>query len=385
MKLSDLVAYRALLDEYSPADVQLGVSQLLDPVRHVIASSAIQYPDLNDNLARYYNDLQHDLNRFETVLGDVRNEVQKNINAMEPSYFAGSYRLYEQEMCNDSTEVILNRRFSLDHNVSEYLRGRILLKADWHRPGAIIRPGLESWIEDLVALDPLYLVDQDHALLEPALSRFNSQYQRRLRKYIIKESSDQDMLTALPDDQFGFFLVYNFFHYKPFEVVKKYLQEIYQKLIPGGVLAFTFNDCDLKGAVELAERSFMCYTPGYMIKALVESIGFEIQQQYQIDAAAQWIEMVKPGSQTTLRGGQALARIIDKAKPVAPEPEIVYTEPEIPAVPMPRVYTQKDITRLRKEAIALRIDHPLMIKNNYTPETLDRLIKQRKKNARPLT
>ena len=75
-------------------------------------------------------------------------------------------------------------------------------------------------------------------------------------------------------------------------------------------MAFTFNDCDRAGGVELVERHFMCYTPGSMIVALCESLGFEIQQRYQIDASNTWLELQRPGELTSLRGGQSLAKIV---------------------------------------------------------------------------
>jgi len=128
----------------------------------------------------------------------------------------------------------------------------------------------------------------------------------------IQESSERTMLHDLPDNQFGFCLAYNFFHYKPFEIMRGYLNEIHAKLRPGGVLAFTFNDGDRRGAVDLAERNMNCYTPGRLVTAICEKLGFEIEQKHIISAAATWIELRKPGVKTSLRGGQALAELKPK-------------------------------------------------------------------------
>jgi hypothetical protein len=89
-----------------------------------------------------------------------------------------------------------------------------------------------------------------------------------------------------------------------------YLADIYRKLKPGGVVALTFNDCDRWGGVELAERHFMCYTPGTMLISLAQSLGFEIQQRYDIDNSNTWLEMRRPGELTSVRGGQSLAKIV---------------------------------------------------------------------------
>ena len=177
----------------------------------------------------------------------------------------------------------------------------------------MIRPGKEDWIQNLVACDPLYLVDLEMDLLEPVMSRFNPDYQRRLRPYLIRDDSDK-ILGSIPDGQIGFCLVYYFFNFKPFEVVRSYLEEIHQKLKPGGSLAFTFNNCDRSGAIELVEKNFMCYTPGKLLLTMCESLGYQVRHTYQLDNASTWVELTKPGTLTSLRGGQSLARIVAKSK-----------------------------------------------------------------------
>jgi hypothetical protein len=49
-----------------------------------------------------------------------------------------------------------------------------------------------------------------------------------------------------------------------------------------------------------------------MLIVLAESLGFVIQQRYDIDHANTWLEMRRPGELTSLRGGQSLAKIIAK-------------------------------------------------------------------------
>jgi SAM-dependent methyltransferase len=178
--------------------------------------------------------------------------------------------------------------------------------------GLILRPGHEDWIRDLVACDPLYLVDTHDELLEPARLKFNDQYQRRLRTYTIKETNNPGILNQLPEGQFGFCLVYNFFNYKPIEIIELYLSELYAKLKPGGVIAFTFNDCDRAEGIELFERHFMSYTPGNNIIALCQTIGYEIKNIFRLDHSCTWIEIARPGNATSIKGGQSLAKVLYK-------------------------------------------------------------------------
>jgi SAM-dependent methyltransferase len=314
MKLSQLVAYRSLLEDLTPRDADRAIESVLGPVLHSVQSSEIQFPKLAAELQENYHKIIDSLDTFYQPLSSVKQELNAMIESLQPSYLAASYELYDQGMVNDSVELILDRRIGISEQHQSFIQSRIGYHSDWHYPGMIIRPGRESWIEHMVACDPLYVVDQDHELFVPVKSRFNDVYQNRLRYVVIRESLDPGMMSVLPNEQIGFCLAFNFFHFKPFEIMRCYLAEIYTKLRPGGTLAFTFNDCDRRGAVENAERSFMCYTPGSMVRSLAESLGFVMQHRYEIDAAVTWIEMQKPGEISSLRGGQSLAKVVAKSK-----------------------------------------------------------------------
>lgn len=314
MKLSQLVHYRNLLRSYTPGDMAPVINEHAGHALHLVQNQTIQFPSLAAKLEANFGNIHQAFSSFSATIEEIQSEIQTLINDIEPGYFTESYRLYEQFLSKDKADYVLNRQFSLDPSIIDYLHGRIRHYGDWHYSGMIIRPGKEDWIEDLVGCDPLYLIDKDPALFEPAKQRFNEQYQNRLRTYIMRDPDVGDILGQIPDGQFGFCLAYNFFNFKPFEIMRAYLEEIFAKMRPGGTVAFTFNNCDRTGGVELVERHFMCYTPGHLVLTLCESIGFEIAHTYQLDAACTWVEIKKPGKLTSLRGGQSLARVVAKSK-----------------------------------------------------------------------
>lgn len=286
----------------------------MDNVIETVERNPSQLPSYLQQLQTARNQALQATHDFDQGLDRMLEDLLERIKALEPQYLAQSYQWYERAMERDTVDYVLNRRFSIADDRRDYIKSRVMAHSDYHYAGMIIRPGLEDWIEHMVACDPLYVIDTNHDMFVPTKEKFNELYQSRLRYYAIRESSDQSMMDHLPNNQFGFCLAYNFFHYKPFEVMRAYLREIYDKLRPGGVLAMTYNDCDRKGAVELAERSFTCYTPGRMILAICESAGFVIEQNYRLDAAVNWVELRKPGHLVSLRGGQTLAKIIAKSK-----------------------------------------------------------------------
>ena len=304
-KLSEFVNFKNQLDLLSTNTTQAATDLELNKIMHLV------------NLENYDNfldqrkiDIQKSFNEFELELTKVKDKVNREIAILEKPEFQKSYTLYEGEH-NNPAEFILNLRKHTIPNL-ELFQARLSKYINWQHSAMIIRPGIESFIDSMVALDPLYLVDLNHDYLAPALSKFNSQYQNRLRTYTVKEELDQDILGQLPNNQFALCFVYNYFNFRPFEILKKYLDEIYEKLTPGGVLVMTFNDCDRASAVQLVENFYCCYTPGYLVRELALSIGYEIEYSWNDPGPTTWLELKKPGTMTSLKGGQTLAKVLPK-------------------------------------------------------------------------
>lgn len=315
MTLSELVDYVNQLDAVSGLPLQARARTDLDRVMHVITNhGAVSWPKLyrplQENLRQLdvlYQDIQHNINT-------LRSHARNLIDEMEPEYYRESTRLWQQEMINETVQYRLDRSLHMTTADHEAVLGRVLRWSDWQYPGMIIGAGRADWITHLVGLDPLYLVDTDQALLDPAVFRFKPQYQQRMRTYVVPERQPRPILAALPDGQFSLVFAYNFFHYRPFELVCKWLSEIFYKLRPGGTLFFTFNDCDWAHAVALTERHFMCYTPGHRIVQHLSGVGFHIQEHTRGEGDVYWIEARRPGELTTMRAGQNLAKIIARSK-----------------------------------------------------------------------
>jgi hypothetical protein len=312
MRFSELVAFRNQLDSLSTTVVKGQVDQDLNRVHHLMQHCPENLCELRQQLEQQQNTIQQQLDVFDSLLEQAKQQVKLDITEQEKPWFTESYRLYEQEMPNESTEYILNRRQQLTDETQQVLLRRLENYTDWRVPGLIVRPGHESFVQGMVANDPLYLVDQNYDLLVPTLNRFPEAYQRRLRTYVINERGTDPLLQKIPDGQIGLCLVYNFFNFKPFEVIKQWLLELKVKLRPGGVLIMTINDCDQEKAVMLVENYYACYTPGHLILDMVKSMGFEIISTWNDDGPSTWIELRKPGELTSLRGGQTLAKILSK-------------------------------------------------------------------------
>lgn len=314
MKLSQVVAYLNLLDSLDVAvecDIATGT---LKHITHVVNEHSQVYPGLASNISKGFDELQQNILKFSNLIEQLRQELRQEIQNRDAEYLEHSTEVWHGGMKYDSNDIILNRRMRIDPDDDIMLRSHLRNLTDWRFPGMIIRPGLETFIEDLVPLDPLYVVDHNLDLMEPSVSKFTPEYQRRLRKYVIDDQQDGEILGKLPNNQFGAIFAYHFFNHKPLELINRYITELYDKLRPGGQLIATYNNCDLSHGVIRSEHTWMLYTPKRLILDHACRLGFELILAYDGTGDVSWLELRKPGDLASLRGGQTLAKIVAKTE-----------------------------------------------------------------------
>jgi len=345
MKLSGIVGYLNHLDSLSvESAVTLGD---LTNISHVVQTSQVQIPGLTDELIAAQSLVELSLQQYHQKLNNIRQAVQKLIEQHEPEYFAASEDLY-QSMQTDTPDYIRNRILPIDTDKKLMLLNRLQVHSNWKYPGLMIRPAHSLWLENLVALDPMYFADTHWELLAPVIDQYTPEYQRRIRRHVIEEYTDQPVFKNLPQQQFGFVYAFGYFNFKPLKIIRQYLHEVFGLLRTGGTFLFSFNNCDHQNAVGLTEHHFCCYTPGRLVYEYALELGYEIVHEGSVDGANTWIELKKPGIMTTIRGGQALAAIVNKPIPVS--------GPEVVDISIKQIYNSLDLDKLLELAKTLTID-----------------------------
>jgi hypothetical protein len=310
MKLSEQVALLNLLDTIDISAERVEAIRSLAAVLQSITGYALQVGEYSQRLQDNFLSIRLGIDQFTETVNELRGQVSATIAQIEPEYLQTSIRIYQSEMIHERPDYILNRRVAVHGEDLDYITSRLKALGDWQYPGMCIRPGLEDFIKIMVPLDPLYLVDQEYELLEPAVGDFDPLYQRRVRQYTVNDYRSTPILEKLPDNQFAVIFAYNFFNYKPLMVIERYLQELYAKLRPGGAVIMTYNNCDRAHGVRLAERNFMMYTPLRLLRPIIDSIGYVNVSNRPCDGDFDLLELTKPGELSTIRGGQTLAKII---------------------------------------------------------------------------
>jgi hypothetical protein len=307
MKLSQLVAFRESLDHL---EYLAGSNEIRRQLSVCIDTCNLSPAGLGEHQGKLENTfglIDLNLLDFDSRVQDIKKFVDNKILESSHEYFMKSYQSWEA-IKNEPVDQILHRDLRASDDDIRLLKHRISSYSNWKYPGVFIRPGLSPFFSDIIDLDPLYVVDTDHDLLTPTVSKLTPEYQRRIRRYIIHRDQIPHM-PSLPQGQIGFVFAWNFFNYTPIEVMKEYFQEIWQILRPGGSCLFTFNNCSRSVPVVLAEHSFASYTPDWAVRNILSNIGYEIVNQYNADYHLNWLEIRKPGELTSMRGGQSLAMV----------------------------------------------------------------------------
>ena len=311
MNLSQIVQFKNLIDSLKPDPTGT------DAVRHFEnllyhASSNIELRMESDikNLENDFGSIQQSVESFRQSFANLSKSLQQLIESQDQSMYNHSMRVYQEEFSQDTVAHILDRKLLIDTESEIIMRARLKNCGDWRLPGMIIRPRTEDYINDMVALDPLYLVDHDPELLRPSMEQYLPEYQRRLRAYTINDYAQRPIFKNFPKGQFGVIFAYNYFNFKPLPVINDYLAELFQLLRPGGILIFTYNNCDRWHGVSFAEKNYMCYTPGIRVCSLAREQGYTVNFEHNGLLDANWIELQKPGHLTSIKGGQSLAKIV---------------------------------------------------------------------------
>lgn len=311
MKLSELVAFK---EKIKQAVDTTGAEQSLTTMLTDMSLLYQQFPD------------QHYHGFIDSSIGDLRAmidmvvkykdradligaEIDQEISKLTQKFFAANYET-EFEY-NDPANIRRVRKLYMPNHAVPVLMSRLGLILDWRYPTLEIGCRDGEWTTQLVAGDPLYIVDTHQEFLTSTMNRFNPEYQRRIRPYLIK---DQDF-SVLPQQQFGFVFSWNFFNYLSLDSIKHHLQEIFNLLKPGGRVLFSYNNGDLPEAAEHAENYYMTYMPKSLLLPMCEMLGYDIHDHQDFHPALSWIELQKPGELTTTKAHQVLGTV--KRKPLA--------------------------------------------------------------------
>lgn len=300
-----------MVDGLSVKHIYNEIETLLSHVRTDLSVQDIDFDNIKNRLSSNQKTVLDKLTEIDNDIVNFKHKLTEFVAGIEKPYYSKSEAIY-QEGKKDSPEYILDRhnykKLLYQQETLDFFQSRVKMHASWKWPAVEIRPCFGEITDNLIACDPLYLVDTHPDMFKHVKEKWTPEYQKRLRYYVINED-DKRILHHLPVQQFGLLVAVDFFNFRPIELINRYLEDIFKVLRPGGVAIFTYNNCDHPIGVDNFENSYYCYTPGREIKAMCEKIGFRVAASFDLENNVSWLEIQRPGTRTSLRGGQTLGKI----------------------------------------------------------------------------
>lgn len=321
------IALLNFLEVISELDCQPESEALLNQMTALVNECGFKpVGDDFDKIQSTFQQIKADIHRFEQNLEDIKANIYRQIQAYDEQNLPRSLADWEGGEKHELSFSVLNRKRVVDPLTSIMLHERLKIKTNWQYPAMVLRPAKALHVESLVSSDPLYFLDTDQDLMDATANWFTPDYQRRLCKYIYKESLNEHMFDNLPINQMSLVYACDFLNFRPFELIKKYMAQVLGLLRPGGYFVLTYNNCDTISGAQLFEINSGSYVPGRLLKQSAKTLGYEIAFEYSDNNAFSWIELKKPGELSSIRAGQTLASI--KNKPIEEYQHQDYIRPE---------------------------------------------------------
>jgi phospholipid N-methyltransferase len=317
MKISELVRIKEQLLEFkSPTFSTFIESKFKETSLYVDNMlSSFVFGDLRTNLANHLIQLGSQIKQTDDLIDNLLQYVEKLIEEQAKEFYKEGYLINGIEFTSE-TDVHNERQYRTvicDDNVKQTVITDIRKHTDPKYPALEIGPGDGQWSEFIVAGDPLYIVDIHPEFIESTRNKFPIEYQRRLRTYLLGwHGVPKDDLSILPQNQFGFMFAWQVFDFFPLDKTKLYLEQCFNLLRPGGIMMFSYNNCEFSNAAIYAETGFKSWmTKKLLIKTCLET-GLEILDTKDSISGFHWIKIKKPGELKTVKAGQAMGEIIHR-------------------------------------------------------------------------
>lgn len=370
MKLSELVALSAKLNTIKSG----ALDQLLthaDKNLQDIDPYANKHSDsISDSLA----EIQQDLIEVKETMEKSVDKISILIKTIDDEIFSRtkdwkSRNYYINGMlATNAVDIETDRNIRktvIDDTTKQIISTAAETYSSWQHPVLEIGPGDGLWTPHLVAGDPLYLIDVHEEYLKSTISKFHQEYQKRIRSYVVSQHYDSLNLSVLPQEQFGFIFAWNVFDYLPYQDLGVYLKQCFKLLKPGGVMMFSYNDCEASLPASYAESGFKSWMPKWLLTEGIKIHGFDIIQFSNQTEKHHWVEIKRPGELTSIRASQSLASIIKD-----PNRKPVDTQPE-------RIYNKQQSDRLKQIAIQMNLDSAdNIMRDKHTPHQLHLMIEK---------
>lgn len=203
------------------------------------------------------------------------------------------------------------RHLTIEPETRQYVKSVIAKYTGWQYPALEIGCGNSEFTQWMVAADPLYITDLYQQALDETLAKFNPNYQRRLRPYLIDKQEKIAQFVRLPKNQLGFIFSWNTLSYYYYYDLGRLLVECSKLLRPGGIMFFDFNDCHTPVGAHFVDVRFKPWMNRKLIQDLADQAGLEVLEFHSPQEDLTTVTLKKPGVLSSIRAHQTLGEIVN--------------------------------------------------------------------------
>lgn len=316
--LRNIVRYNDLVRNLDMHSVSRDIDILLRQISTDLATNDYDNDKLKESMGYKHQEILKILQNWNDDLNSFKKNLKKTVDEYAKPYYEKSKIVYEHNCKLPRLEKLSRLKDSdllYNEESKKILISRIRNNVSAGYACCQIQPGYGEITKEIVAGTPLYIMEEEDFPSVVNTDFFNEIMTKRINWYSYHENHD-DPMHKLPQGQIGCFIVVDFFNSKTVEVIQKYLKSIYTALRPGGVVIFTYNNCDYPKGLDKVDDMYYCYTTEEEMTALCEEVGYKLVDSVtrgydELDNGISWLEIKKPGELTTIRAGQGLAQIMD--------------------------------------------------------------------------
>jgi hypothetical protein len=272
---------------------------------------------------------QHDFIEYDQLISMYTELTQKNESIID------SIKVCIEKIDREILEIVNERYKDIDKNIdinptyilsinqeiTSIILDKITSYSQFKYPGLQLNCSYSpnaydiiAWVNSMVACDPFYLAGpyDNHgklSYLENMISPYPEIYQKRVRLYGVENRN----LDILPQAQFGIILCWNFFNYQTLDTIQIYLSKIIKLLRPGGVMMFSYNNCNFVESATLFDNDRGSWATTEALEKIFLSQGFEVIEfkdiKTDVITYCSWVEVRRPGELSTVKRSQALGLI----------------------------------------------------------------------------
>jgi len=256
----------------------------------------------HDNLIKSIQELSTSLENYHSNLTELKDYIQTRLRHNEVKLIQEDYKNYESFSATIEERIALRKSFS--EKLNTYIYGLKNSTSNWQYAGVDLYPTDPKFTREIVSSDPTYVI-ADSQLHDIVSKEFNDFFaSRRLRKY--------GAIQDLPDAGIGVAYCFGKYECMPIDPIKDEASILFDKMLPGGVFYFTYNNCEYRPSLEFC-NGFRAYQTESIITGMMYGIGFDKLDNKVFDDGV-WNVMVvkKPGELKSQKQATPSIEIVEK-------------------------------------------------------------------------